>query len=665
MTDPALSTAHDDCPSLLAEVVALLYRNAGKDEYAALQSRSSALPSDSAGKLLLDESVRMALTIGERLDQYQQRERGLNAVIETAQDLTAIRDIDHVLQAIVHRARKLLGSDIGYLSIYDREAGDFYVRATDGAFSDKFKQVRVARDIGVCGYVARNRTPYSSQDYARDGRFAHSKQIDTAVNDEGIRSILGVPLLSGIDVIGVLFVGERYARAYPAWEMSILSTLAAHASVALENARLFEQIQTALKQVSEANALLKKQTADTQIAAEAHERLTSLVARGGGIKEVCEMVAGMLGGRVAVVDEGEQQLCASSDTADVPPRELHYLRQDKLHAALMESRVLGRSVTAYVTPESVCRVAAVVGSRGFLGGLVIHTATELSELSIRIFERSSMVTGVVLLSQERHDAAAKEEIPAIFFGLLSQPQHDIGKWTTLAARYGLDLSKPVYLGLVRTAADEHDYALKKLTAGFADRAILFAKISDTLVFLSDAAVAVEEWRTALSEFLAREVRSASTGVISKVLPHTAELPSAYQSLLGCLDTVTALGRAGAIFLEQELALYAVLFGKRDMQDLDAFFAATLGKLYTESRQRKTELSKTLLSYLDHGHNASAAAKELGIHINTFRQRLDAIDALLGDWTARALDIHVALRLWQLRQNVDADQAAPALRGINT
>src|SRR3546814_9099016 len=66
-------------------------------------------------------------------------------------------------------------------------------------------------------------------------------------------------------VIGVLFVGDRYVRSYIAWEMSILSTLAAHASVAIGNARLFEQAQLALQQASAANALLTRQTNDARV----------------------------------------------------------------------------------------------------------------------------------------------------------------------------------------------------------------------------------------------------------------------------------------------------------------------------------------------------------------------------------------------------------------
>src|SRR3546814_20629887 len=105
-------------------------------------------------------------------------------------------------------------------------------------------------------------------------------------------------------VIGDLFVGHGYVRTYPAWEKSILSTLAAHASVAIGNARLFEQEQAALRQASETNQLLARQTADTRVAAEAHERPTAPSAKGGDRADTCPMASTRLGGRAVASTAG-------------------------------------------------------------------------------------------------------------------------------------------------------------------------------------------------------------------------------------------------------------------------------------------------------------------------------------------------------------------------
>src|SRR3546814_10018507 len=120
----------------------------------------------------------------------------------------------------------------------------------------------------------------------------------------------------------------------------------------------------------------------------------------------------------------------------------------------------------------------------------------------------------------------------------------------------------------------------------------------------------------------------------------------YSNLKRCLRFLRALGRFGQIFKECELSLYAVLFKSQNADEITACLASILGDLYDGRDSRRGELAKTLLAYLDGGHNARSAAKCLGVHINTVHQRLDAIDALLGDWRAstRVLELPMALRL---------------------
>ena len=294
------------------------------------------------------------------LEHHRQRESELLALYETARDLTATRDVDRVLGAIVRRARQLLSADVGYLSIYDAERGDFYVRATEGSVSDDFARIRVPKGVGICGLVAAEKRPHSSTTYATDRRFLHSGRIDHGVLAEHIESLLGVPLLADDEVLGVLFVADRYSRTYAPQQIALLDSLAAFAAVAMENARLFQESREALERERRVNA-------EIQSAAEVHERLSTLLASGGELDDLTDVVAGELDGHVLVVDDGLRPLSWSGPE----PSSL----ETELRRAFEHSREIGRSV--HVPSRD-----AWVASAGGQGGLVLWRSEPLSRSQV-------------------------------------------------------------------------------------------------------------------------------------------------------------------------------------------------------------------------------------------------------------------------------------------
>jgi sugar diacid utilization regulator len=645
--------AQDPGDLLQLEILALLERDAGADELTALLGRIDALPPDEeARRDRLTHSVHLGMAIRQRLEEQQQRERGLVAVIETARDLTALRDIEQVLEAIVRRARQLMGCQIGYLANYDRQREEFYMRATDGALSEDLRTLKLKRGIGLIGLIEKTGTPLSSADYQPDARFLHSELVDSIFREEGIRSILGVPLLVGGEVIGVLFVGDRYVRSYVPWELSILSTLAAHAAVAILNAHAFEESRAALQQASRANALLQKQAAGIQRAATAHEELTSLVAKGGGLLDLCRLVAGMLGGTVLTLDEAGRPMVgpAAPNGGEGPERDgPSRAIGERIRQALRESRTLGRSVAAAASPGEACRVSAVVGGNGILGGLVIWTPAELDEFAVRIFERSAVVTGVLLLSQERTELAANADRSAILRSLLSWQQADWAHLSAGAARHGLDLSRPMALAAVEVEGGRASYLLRQVRGTPGLETMLLDEVDGLLVVLAGANQSGMVHRF-LEDRLRAEWGDQINAVVARPVDRAADLARAYQSLRRCLGLLRSLRRRGCVAAEAELSPYAVVFEKQGGRDLDALLGAVIGPLLEEDRERGSALAETLLAYLDHGYNARKTAASLGIHVNTLRQRFETIRDLIGDWagTPRALEIHLALRLWKLR-----------------
>src|SRR5664279_2307486 len=167
------------------------------------------------------------------LEDYRRRTMELSALYETAGDLSSLRDVDDVLSAIVRRSRQLLTSDMAYLMLNDEAQHDTFMRVSEGTQTEEFMSIRLGHGEGLGGLVARTGIPQWTSDYENDPRFAES--LGRTIRRESVKAILGVPLTIGNRVTGVLFAADRSGREYLHREISLLSSLAHHAAIALEN----------------------------------------------------------------------------------------------------------------------------------------------------------------------------------------------------------------------------------------------------------------------------------------------------------------------------------------------------------------------------------------------------------------------------------------------
>jgi len=312
------------------------------------------------------------------------------------------------------------------------------------------------------------------------------------------------------------------------------------------------------------------------------------------------------------------------------------------------SRRTGRSVIAYDVAGEHCRIMAVIGGDDALGSIVLFHRDDLEQISVRTFERSSSVIGIVLLSQERVEAAKSRGVSTLVSSLLSPRQHEPALLADQAERHGIDLSKPLSLVLVEMEGRTPGYAARRLRNLNLVPNALVDEIDGMLLFVCSAAHAADV-RKSVALWARREVGIVHRGVLSRPVSASGEIPALYATLRRALAVLGRIGVRNQVVGQNELALYSTLFETHDQASLADFTDATIGPLIVHDQKRGSALASTLLSYFDCNQNAKSTAQILGIHVNTVRQRLATIEALIGDWSAasRALEIHVALRLWSL------------------
>lgn len=614
----------------------LLYSGASED---AFDGVVAALEADGAdpGEIAAARRQRdHALRLRERMRRWQRREGELTALYDTANDLIGIRDVDRILTAIVQRARQLLGADITYLSLNDEDEGASYMRVTDGSVSAEFRNLRLPLGTGLLGLVAQRGAPYYTADYRHDQRFVHRDYIEHAVDDEGIRAILGVPLTVDGTVIGALLAGHRSVRPFPPDEVTLLSSFAAHAAVALQNARLFQQTRDALADLDEANRRIREQARAVELAGEAHDRLTGVLLRGGGADAVAEALAEVLAGSVSVYD-AEDRLVAQAG-APGPPAEA-------LADAFAESRASGRVVATTVAGRPV-QVAAGVAGAEHLGAVVLHgRVAPLSDGERRTVERGAIVTALVQLFA-RSVADAEERVRGeLLSDLLGGREADRALLRERARRHHVDLDTLAVVAVGQVAAEgRHRAALSAARLG-RERGGIGGEVDGLVVLVGPAAEGTDLGRLLHDRLGAAVDAPATVGVATG-----EDLVQAYADARSCVRTLVALGRAGQVADPGQLGVAGLLLGHNGAGDLAGFLDHTLGPVLAYDRARQTDLVPTLAAWFASGGRLREAASTLHIHPNTVTQRLDRIGQLLGDWRSpdRSLELQVALQLWRVR-----------------
>ncbi|MFI7385443.1 helix-turn-helix domain-containing protein [Streptomyces sp. NPDC049813] len=622
-----------------APYLELLARGASADAYEqpVLLARAEGAP---PGRIAaLEDAKRLALGVRAEMEGRRRREAELSALFETAHDLAGLRDLDAVLQAIVQRARSLLGTDVAYLTLNDPARGDTYMRVTEGSVAARFQQLRLGMGEGLGGLVAQTARPYVTDNYGQDVRFQHTRTIDAGVHDEGLVAILGVPLMLGPHVIGVLFAADRRARVFEREQIALLGSFAALAAAAIDTANLLTETREALGELERANEIIRDRSGVIERASDVHDRLAELVLRGGGVHDVAAAVSQVLDGTVEFSD------------ADTAPGE-----------AVEVSRTEGHAVRL-----GADWVAAVAAGGELLGALVLRGQPGLDPVDQRTLERAAMVTSLLLLARRSASEAEQRVRGELLDDLLDARDRDPRLLRERAARLHADLGTThvVLAARLETAAATADddaeaeaAARRRLWSAANHLAatrhgLAAARDGGTVLLLplrsgGTASGVAAHVAKRLSAAVHEPVTVGASAPVADLVARAETAADAYAEAQRCLDALRLLGRAGEGAAAEDFGFLGLLLA--DSRDIGGFVTRTIGEVVGYDERRGTDLVRTLDAYFASGTSPARTKDALHVHVNTVAQRLERIGRLLGpDWQepARSLEIQLALRLHRL------------------
>jgi signal transduction histidine kinase len=201
------------------------------------------------------ENVRLFQELQTRTTQLARSVGELTALGEVGQAVSSTLDLETVLTRIASHAVQLTGAAAGAIYEYDEELEEFHLRGghrIEKEFVETLRGSPIRLGTGPLGRAASTRGPVEVSDILDEQEFS-AMRLRVVLRGLGYRSLLAVPLLREGRIMGGLTIYRRTPGSFPPEVVNLLQTFATQSVLAIQNARLFREIEDKSRQIEAAN----------------------------------------------------------------------------------------------------------------------------------------------------------------------------------------------------------------------------------------------------------------------------------------------------------------------------------------------------------------------------------------------------------------------------
>ncbi|MFH1073606.1 MAG: HD domain-containing phosphohydrolase [Candidatus Firestonebacteria bacterium] len=165
--------------------------------------------------------------------------KALKVLLEISKEVASMKELSYVLQLIVEKTKEVMEVEVCSLRLLDEGGDSLTIRASVGLSEEFIKKVsRIKIGQGINGNVVKERKPIAVSNVLLDKRYTAT----IAAEKEGIISQLSVPIALEDKIIGTLTIYKNVEHVFMQEEINLLSTFAAESAAAIENTRLYENL---------------------------------------------------------------------------------------------------------------------------------------------------------------------------------------------------------------------------------------------------------------------------------------------------------------------------------------------------------------------------------------------------------------------------------------
>ena len=173
-----------------------------------------------------------------------------DALRQVAAAISSVMEVQPLLEMIMEKSKEVMDAEASSLMLLDEETQELVFNVATGEKGAAIREIRLPLGRGIAGWVAQNKEPLLVPDAYEDPRFNRDADKMSGFHT---RSILCVPLMVQDRLLGVVQVLNPNGKdSFEENDRGTFTSFADHASIAIENARLYEELKQRAEELREA-----------------------------------------------------------------------------------------------------------------------------------------------------------------------------------------------------------------------------------------------------------------------------------------------------------------------------------------------------------------------------------------------------------------------------